>query len=166
MPPHWQCAPPPSSPPPPKHTPPPLPSTHTRVPRPRPPAVTRLIPWSKYKYELEKADKVRKKATTQTETKEIRMRPATDVHDFNVKVKSAQKFIEKVGRGGAGNVTQGEQRGSLCRCRRGGRACAGALAEPQAAGIRLVPPPPCPAPSRSAWPPAPAGLPRQADNAV
>jgi hypothetical protein len=61
--------------------------------------VARLIPWSKYKYELEKADKARKKASTQTETKEIRMRPATDVHDFNVKVKSAQKFIEKVGLG-------------------------------------------------------------------
>jgi translation initiation factor IF-3 len=61
------------------------------------PPVARLIEISKYRYELTKADKENKKKQRDAivETKELKLRPATDVHDYQVRVRAAQKFLEK-----------------------------------------------------------------------
>ncbi|GAB4823642.1 hypothetical protein N2152v2_010688 [Parachlorella kessleri] len=56
-----------------------------------------LIQYSKYKYELDKADKDKKKAQRESriDTKELKLRPNTDTHDYEVKVRQAQKFLSK-----------------------------------------------------------------------
>lgn len=61
------------------------------------PPVCRLLDYSKWKYEKTKADKDQKKRQRemQVETKELKMRPGTDVHDYQVKVRAARKFIDK-----------------------------------------------------------------------
>ena len=61
------------------------------------PPVCRLIEYSKFKYEKTKAEKDAKKKQRESviETKELKMRPGTDVHDYQVKVRAAQKFIDK-----------------------------------------------------------------------
>lgn len=61
------------------------------------PPVCRLIEYSKFNYEKTKAEKDAKKKQRESviETKELKMRPGTDVHDYQVKVRAAQKFIEK-----------------------------------------------------------------------
>jgi translation initiation factor IF-3 len=61
------------------------------------PPVCRLIEYSKFNYEKTKAEKDAKKKQRESviETKELKMRPGTDVHDYQVKVRAAQKFIDK-----------------------------------------------------------------------
>ncbi|KAI8107344.1 hypothetical protein M9434_001986 [Picochlorum sp. BPE23] len=61
------------------------------------PPVCRLIEYSKFNYEKTKAEKDAKKKQRENaiETKELKMRPGTDVHDYQVKVRAAQKFIDK-----------------------------------------------------------------------
>lgn len=61
------------------------------------PPVCRLIDFSKYNYELEKAakDAKKKQREAQIEIKELKLRPATDIHDYQVKVRAASKFLSK-----------------------------------------------------------------------
>lgn len=61
------------------------------------PPVCRLCEYSKYKYEKTKAEKDAKKKQRESviEVKELKMRPGTDVHDYQVRVRAAQKFIDK-----------------------------------------------------------------------
>lgn len=61
------------------------------------PPVCRLCDYSKYKYEKTKAEKDAKKKQRESviEVKELKMRPGTDVHDYQVRVRAAQKFIDK-----------------------------------------------------------------------
>lgn len=61
------------------------------------PPVCRLMDYSKYNYELLKAakDAKKKQREAQIETKELKLRPATDVHDYQVKVRAASKFLSK-----------------------------------------------------------------------
>ncbi|PRW33264.1 translation initiation factor IF-3 [Chlorella sorokiniana] len=61
------------------------------------PPVVRLMEVSKFLYEQVKAAKEAKKKQREAvvETKELKLRPATDVHDYQVKVKAAQKFLGK-----------------------------------------------------------------------
>ena len=61
------------------------------------PPVCRLIEYSKFNYEKTKAEKDAKKKQRESviETKELKMRPGTDVHDYQVRVRAAQKFIDK-----------------------------------------------------------------------
>ena len=59
------------------------------------PPVCKIIDIGKYKYDLQKkANKARKKQKV-VELKEIKLRPVTDVHDYNFKIKNAQKFLTK-----------------------------------------------------------------------
>ena len=49
----------------------------------------------KYKYDLQKkANKAKRKQKT-LELKEIKLRPGTEIHDYNFKIKNAQKFLAK-----------------------------------------------------------------------
>ena len=66
------------------------------VPDAQPP-VCRLMLYSKFNYELVKAAKDAKKKQREAiiETKEVKLRPATDVHDYQTKVRAASKFLAK-----------------------------------------------------------------------
>ncbi len=59
------------------------------------PPVCRMMDYGKYKYEQSKRDKEAKKKQKTTSIKEIKLRPNIDKHDFDVKVKRGQKFLQK-----------------------------------------------------------------------
>ncbi len=62
------------------------------APNGRPP-VCRLMDFSKFKYRQSK--KTKQKTHAHQTVKEIRMRPKTDEHDMEVKIKQARRFLEK-----------------------------------------------------------------------
>jgi len=49
----------------------------------------------KYKYDLQKKANKAKKKQKIVNLKEIKLRPVTEIHDYNFKIKNAQKFLEK-----------------------------------------------------------------------
>jgi translation initiation factor IF-3 len=59
------------------------------------PPVCKIMDFGKYNYELSKKDKISKKKQHTVVVKEIRMRPKTDVHDLEFKVKHARAFLEQ-----------------------------------------------------------------------
>ena len=58
------------------------------------PPVCRLMDFGKYKYELSKKEKETKKKQHVIITKEIRLRPKIEEHDFEFKLRHARKFLE------------------------------------------------------------------------
>jgi translation initiation factor IF-3 len=57
------------------------------------PPVCKVLDYGKYKYEAQKkANEARKKQKI-IEVKEIKMRPGIDEHDYQVKMRSVQKFL-------------------------------------------------------------------------
>ncbi|HOU94746.1 MAG TPA: translation initiation factor IF-3 [Polyangiaceae bacterium] len=58
------------------------------------PPVCKILDFGKYKYEEKKRQREAKKRQTVVEVKEIKLRPKTDDHDLNVKVRAARKFLE------------------------------------------------------------------------
>ncbi len=58
------------------------------------PPVCRIMDFGKYQYEKSKKEKEGKKKQHQVTVKEIRMRPKTDTHDLETKLKQARKFLE------------------------------------------------------------------------
>lgn len=61
-------------------------------PTARPP-VCRLMDYGKFKYEQAKRDRDARKKQKVVNIKELKMRPAIEDHDFDVKVKNAQRFL-------------------------------------------------------------------------
>ena len=59
------------------------------------PPVCKIIDMGKYKYDAQKKANVAKKKQKKVELKEIKMRPVTETHDYQFKIKNAQKFISK-----------------------------------------------------------------------
>ena len=59
------------------------------------PPVCKIIDMGKYKYEAQKKANKAKKRQKKIELKEIKLRPVTEVHDYNFKLKNAQKFLVK-----------------------------------------------------------------------
>lgn len=59
------------------------------------PPVCRIVDYSKFKYEQKKKQKELKSKQHKVVVKEIRFGPNTDEHDFNFKLKHAQKFLEE-----------------------------------------------------------------------
>ena len=59
------------------------------------PPVCKIIDMGKYKYDAQKKANVAKKKQKKVEHKEIKMRPVTESHDYEFKVKNAKKFIAK-----------------------------------------------------------------------
>ncbi len=57
------------------------------------PPVCKIIDYRKFLYEKKKKEKEIKQKTQKVQMKEIRMGPNTDDHDFNFKLKHAQKFL-------------------------------------------------------------------------
>lgn len=58
------------------------------------PPVCRIIDYKKFLYEQKKKQKEIKAKTAKVVVKEIRLGPNTDEHDFNFKLKHAEKFLE------------------------------------------------------------------------
>jgi len=59
------------------------------------PPVCKIIDYGKYRYQQTKKDKESKKAQHQVKIKEIKVKPNTDDHDLQTKLKRARDFIEK-----------------------------------------------------------------------
>ncbi len=58
------------------------------------PPVCKIMDYGKWKYEEQKKLKEAKSNQKIVETKELKIRPNIDTHDFQVKMKSAKRFIE------------------------------------------------------------------------
>ena len=59
------------------------------------PPVCKIIDMGKYKYDAQKKANKAKKKQKKIELKEIKLRPVTETHDYQFKIKNAQKFILK-----------------------------------------------------------------------
>jgi translation initiation factor IF-3 len=59
------------------------------------PPVCRIMDFGKFKYEQKKQTNVAKKKQKIIEIKEVKMRPKTDTHDFDFKVKHVRRFLEE-----------------------------------------------------------------------
>ena len=59
------------------------------------PPVCKIINWGKYQYQAKKKAKAIKANQTVIEVKEIQLRPVTDQHDLETKIRQAQKFIDQ-----------------------------------------------------------------------
>lgn len=57
------------------------------------PPVAKILNYGKYKYELEKRAKEAKKKQHTVDVKEIKIRYKIDTHDYQVRIKSLEKFI-------------------------------------------------------------------------
>ena len=59
------------------------------------PPVCKIMDIGKYKYDLQKKANQAKKKQKTASLKEIKLRPGTETHDYNFKIKNAKKFISK-----------------------------------------------------------------------
>ena len=59
------------------------------------PPVCKITDIGKYKYDLQKKANKAKRKQKIINLKEIKLRPVTEIHDYNFKIKNAQKFLEK-----------------------------------------------------------------------
>ena len=59
------------------------------------PPVCKIMDFGKYKYEQQKREAEARKKQKTIEVKEVKFRPNTDVHDYDVKMKNVFKFLEK-----------------------------------------------------------------------
>ena len=59
------------------------------------PPICKIIDIGKYKYDLQKKASKAKKKQKIVNLKEIKLRPVTEIHDYNFKIKNAQKFLSK-----------------------------------------------------------------------
>nr|WP_286906637.1 translation initiation factor IF-3 [Roseovarius sp.] len=58
------------------------------------PPVCKIMDFGKYKYEQQKRESEARKKQKVIEVKEIKFRPNTDTHDYEVKMRSVMKFLE------------------------------------------------------------------------
>ena len=59
------------------------------------PPVCKIVDVGKYRYDLQKKANKSKKKQKVVNLKEIKLRPVTEIHDYNFKIKNAQKFLTK-----------------------------------------------------------------------
>ena len=59
------------------------------------PPVCKIIDIGKYKYDLQKKTSKARKKQKVINLKEIKLRPVTEIHDYNFKIKNAQRFLKK-----------------------------------------------------------------------
>ncbi len=74
------------------------------------PPVCKIMDFGKYKYELAKKEKETKKKQHVVVTKEIRLRPKIEEHDFEFKARHARKFLESGNRVKATVMFRGRER--------------------------------------------------------
>ncbi len=59
------------------------------------PPVCKIMDIGKYKYDLQKKASKAKKNQKTAALKELKLRPVTEIHDYNFKIKNAKKFLTK-----------------------------------------------------------------------
>lgn len=59
------------------------------------PPVCKIIDYGKYRYQVTKKEKEGKKSQHQVKVKEIKIKPVTDDHDIQIKIRHAREFIAK-----------------------------------------------------------------------
>ena len=59
------------------------------------PPVCRVMDYGKYRYKQSKKKNVSKKSQTIIQVKEIRLRPKTEAHDKDIKLKHIKRFLEQ-----------------------------------------------------------------------
>ncbi|MBR6409323.1 MAG: translation initiation factor IF-3 [Alphaproteobacteria bacterium] len=59
------------------------------------PPVCKVLDFGKYKYEVQKRKNEAKKNQKVVNIKELKLRPAIDTHDYDVKLKQAKKFLSQ-----------------------------------------------------------------------
>jgi len=59
------------------------------------PPVCRIMDYGKFRYQQSKKVQVSKKSQTVIQVKEIRLRPKTEEHDLEVKIKHIRKFLDQ-----------------------------------------------------------------------
>jgi translation initiation factor IF-3 len=59
------------------------------------PPVCRIMDYGKFRYQQSKKQQVAKKSQSTIQIKEIRIRPKTDEHDLQVKIKHIKKFLSQ-----------------------------------------------------------------------
>ncbi len=58
------------------------------------PPVAKIMDFGKYKYEQQKRESEARKKQKVIEVKEVKFRPNTDTHDYDVKMRSVAKFLQ------------------------------------------------------------------------
>ncbi len=66
------------------------------------PPVCKIMDYGKFRYQQKRKNAEAKKKQVTIELKEVKFRPKTDIHDFNVKVNNLKRFLEE---GNKGKVT-------------------------------------------------------------
>lgn len=66
------------------------------------PPVCKIMDYGKFRYQQKRKNAEAKKKQVTIELKEVKFRPKTDIHDFNVKVSNLKRFLEE---GNKGKVT-------------------------------------------------------------
>ncbi|GAB4264250.1 MAG: translation initiation factor IF-3 [Deferrisoma sp.] len=64
------------------------------APQARPP-VCKIMDYGRYKYHQAKKAQEARKRQVQTQVKEVKVRPKTDEHDFQVKLKKVREFLDE-----------------------------------------------------------------------
>jgi translation initiation factor IF-3 len=59
------------------------------------PPVCRIMDYGKFRYQQSKKLQVARKSAATVQVKEIRIRPKTDEHDLQVKIRHVKKFLEQ-----------------------------------------------------------------------
>ena len=59
------------------------------------PPVCKIMDIGKYKYDMQKKASKAKKNQRISVLKELKLRPGTEIHDYNFKIKNAKKFLSK-----------------------------------------------------------------------
>ena len=59
------------------------------------PPVCKIMDMGKYKYDMQKIANKAKKNQKIAALKELKLRPGTEIHDYNFKIKNAKKFLQK-----------------------------------------------------------------------
>jgi len=59
------------------------------------PPVCRIMDYGKFRYQQSKKVQISKKSQTVIQVKEIRLRPKTEAHDLEVKIKHIRKFLDQ-----------------------------------------------------------------------
>lgn len=58
------------------------------------PPVCRIMDWGKFRFEESKKSQAQKKKQKQIQVKEVKFRPGTDDHDYDVKMRNLKRFID------------------------------------------------------------------------
>lgn len=59
------------------------------------PPVCRIMDWGKFRFEESKKSQAARKKQKQIQVKEVKFRPNTDAHDYDVKMRNLRRFIEE-----------------------------------------------------------------------